>query len=410
MSVEKNPLPSATGSEPAHWGAVNALAICSFVLVAAEFMPVSLLTPMAADLQLTEGQAGQSVSICSLAALFSSLSIRTLAGTLDRRTVLLCLTALLISSGPLVAFAPNFTVLMLGRVLLGLSLGGFWSLSAATAMRLVPAGSVAKALAVISGGTALAGTVAAPLGSVLGELIGWRGAFFCLIPVAVVACALQFRFLPQLPAVQRSTAVGVSGLLRRPAVAVGYFGAMLFFAGQFSLYTYLRPYLEQVTQAGVNLVSFSLLMVGIAGFVGTLTVSKLIGPRLHWTLTCLSLVMALMVAGLLLFGEGQLPVLLLLAVWGWCGTAAQVTWWAWVTRAAADDAEAGGGLLVAVAQVGIASGATLGGLAYDSFGPLAIPVGSSLTLVLAALVALSSGWLKQPGGINAAKACLSDKT
>lgn len=395
MSLETRSAPAEPEDRPAYWGAVYAMALCSFVLVAAEFMPVSLLTPMATDLRLTEGQAGQTVSICSLAALFTSLTIRKLAGSVDRRLVLLFLTALLTISGPLVAFAPNFAVLMAGRVLVGVALGGFWSLSAATSMRLVPAHSVPKALAVISGGTAIAGTVAAPLGSFLGGLIGWRGAFFCIIPVALVAFLWQFRSLPHLPSQRHATPVGILGLLRRPPVAIGFFGAMVFFAGQYSMFTYLRPYLEQVTHAGVSLVSLSLLVIGVMGFVGTLVVGKVIGSRLHLTLAAFAATMAIATLGLALAGSLPVAVVLLLAVWGFCGTAAQVTWWAWVTRAAADDAEAGGGLLVAVAQVGITSGATLGGVAYDSIGPISISLGSSATLVLAAVIALATGWLGQ---------------
>ncbi|MDN7874892.1 MFS transporter [Burkholderia aenigmatica] len=395
MSVETSPVTAAPENHPAYWGAVYAMALCSFVLVAAEFMPVSLLTPMATDLRLTEGQAGQTVSVCSVAALVASLTIRKLAGSVDRRLVLLFLTALLTASGPLVASAPNFIALMSGRVLVGIALGGFWSLSAATAMRLVPARSVPKALAVISSGTAIAGTIAAPLGSFLGGLIGWRGTFFCIIPIALAALLWQAQSLPCLPTRHRTTSLGIPGLLRRPPVAVGFLGAMVFFAGQYSMFTYLRPFLEQVTRAGLSLISLSLLVIGVMGFVGTLLVGRVIGNRLHLTLAVLASIMAIVALGLTLAGRLPMAVLLLLAAWGFCGTAAQVTWWAWVTRATADDAEAGGGLLVAVAQIGITSGATLGGLAFDSLGPVSLSLGSGVTLALAAVIAIATGWLGQ---------------
>ena len=80
-------------------------------------------------------------------------------------------------SGLVVALAPNYLVLMVGRALIGIVIGGFWSMSAATVMRLVPANQVPRALAVLNGGNALATTIAAPLGSFLGQYIGWRGAF-----------------------------------------------------------------------------------------------------------------------------------------------------------------------------------------------------------------------------------------
>ena len=393
MSTEVSAVPSEPEDRLPYWGAVYAMALCSFVLVSAEFMPVSLLTPMAGDLRLTEGQAGQTISICAVAALFTSLTIRKLASATDRRHVLLLLTALLIVSGPLIAFAPNFAILMTGRVLVGAALGGFWSLSAATSMRLVPKQYVPKALAIISGGTAIASTVAAPLGSFLGGLIGWRGAFFCIIPLALLAFLWQLKALPRLPARGRAAAIGMAGLLRRPPVAIGYFGAMVFFAGQYSLFTYLRPFLEQVTHAGLPLVSLSLLVIGVMGFVGTLLVGRTIGNRLHLTLASYSGIMAIVTAGLALAGGMPTVVIAMLAIWGFAGTAAQVVWWTWVTRAASDDAEAGGGLLVAVAQVGITTGAVLGGIAYDGFGPVSIAIGSSATLFLAVAMAFVIGWI-----------------
>ena len=162
-----------TDRSPA-WGAVLAMSLCCMVLVASEFMPVSLLTPIASDLHMTEGQAGQAISVSGIFAVLTSLSISGLTSRWDRRTVLLVLALSLIVSGTVVALAPNYTILMLGRAVLGIAIGGFWSMSAAAVMRLVPEDSVPRALAILQGGTALSSIVAAPLGSFLGGYIGWR--------------------------------------------------------------------------------------------------------------------------------------------------------------------------------------------------------------------------------------------
>ena len=133
------------------WSAVFAMSLCVFVLIASEFMPVSLLSPIAHDLQLTEGQAGQAISVSGVLAVVTSLFITVLAGKLDRRIILIALGALLVVSGTVVALAPTFLVLMIGRALLGIAIGGFWSMSAATVMRLVPAASVPRGLAILNG-------------------------------------------------------------------------------------------------------------------------------------------------------------------------------------------------------------------------------------------------------------------
>ncbi len=146
------PTLATTAVERPLWSTVYAMGLCSFALIASEFLPVSLLSPIAADLHLTEGQAGQAISISGVFALLTSLSVIALAGCLDRKHVLLGLTTLLMVSGVLVALAPSYAALMAGRALLGFAIGGFWSMLAANAMRLVPANTVITAFAVINGG------------------------------------------------------------------------------------------------------------------------------------------------------------------------------------------------------------------------------------------------------------------
>jgi predicted MFS family arabinose efflux permease len=372
------------------WGAVYAMTLCTFVLVASEFMPVSLLSPIANDLHLTTGQAGQAISISGLFAMAASLSIGKVISDIDRRAVLLGLTALLIVSGALVSYAPTYAVLMVGRAILGVAIGGFWSMSAAIAMRLVPQDSVPRALAMLNGGNAVATVVGAPLGSFLGGVIGWRGAFFCVVPIAVAATAWQAYALPSLPARRREGGGGILLLLRRKVIRIGLAGAALLFMGQFALYTYLRPFLEQVSHVSVGMLSTMLLIVGVAGFIGTTLIGRFIGKKLHILLAVIPAIMALVAIGLALFGGSIALVAVLLALWGLAGTAAPVGWWTWVTRAVPDHAEAGGGLMVAVVQFAIMSGATIGGLAYDAFGPSTDFLGSAALLGVAALVALAS--------------------
>ena len=218
------------------------MTLCVFVLIASEFMPVSLLTPLARDLGVTEGLAGQGIAISGALAVLTSLFLSRLAGNINRKHLLLGMTLLMALSGMIIAFAPNYLVYMTGRALIGIAIGGFWSMSAATAIRLVPPHKVARALAIFNGGNALATVVAAPLGSYLGATIGWRGAFLCLVPVAIVAFIWQCLSLPDMNARKNGTSRGsVFRLFRQPAVSVGLLACGLFFMGQFALFTYLRP-------------------------------------------------------------------------------------------------------------------------------------------------------------------------
>lgn len=373
--------------QPAHWGGVFAMTLCVFALIASEFMPVSLLTPMAADLHVTEGLAGQGIAISGAFAVVTSLFIAALAGSLNRKTLLLGLTALMAVSGAVIALAPNYLAYMAGRALIGVVVGGFWSMSAATAMRLVPAGQVPRALAIFNGGNALATVVAAPLGSYLGAVIGWRGAFLCLVPVALVAFAWQWVSLPAMPVAARSSGSGNGlRLLRQPLVVLGMLGASVFFMGQFTLFTYLRPFLETVTRVEVSSLSLILLVIGVAGFVGTMAIGAALRRGFYATMIAIPVVMAGIALALIAFGSQAAAAVALLGLWGLVATAAPVGWWAWIARTFPNHAEAGGGLLVAVVQLAIALGSTVGGLLFDRSGYQSTFVASAALLGCAALL------------------------
>ncbi|WP_076072911.1 MFS transporter [Sphingomonas montana] len=392
----------ATGVDDisARWSAVYAMALCSFVLVASEFMPVSLLSPIARTLHLTEGQAGQAIAISGVFAVVTSLSLGAVLGRLDRRTVLLALTGLLVVSGGIVALAPTYLIFMMGRALLGVAIGGFWSMSTAIAMRLVPNAAVPKALSIVNGGNALATVVAAPLGSFLGSLIGWRGAFFCVVPVAVGAILWQAMTLPPLPVAERQSARGMVALLRRPPLLFGLVTVALLFAGQFALFTYLRPFLEQVTHVGPAMLSVMLLILGVSGFVGTVLIGRVLNDGLHLILAVLPALMAATAVALTIFGTSPVAVALLLAVWGFAGTSAPVAWWTWLARTVPEEAEAGGGLMVAIVQLAITLGATVGGIVFDTAGANAEFLASAAILGLAAVAAYAVGRMPAPATPN----------
>lgn len=358
---------------PPRWSAVWAMSLCAMVLVASEFMPVSLLTPIATDLHMSEGYTGQSIAISGLFALITSLWLTSWIGHANRRLVLLFFTFLMGISGIIVTFAPNATILMLGRALLGACVGGFWSMSAAVVMRLVPEKAIPKALALLNGGNALSTTIAAPLGSFLGGLIGWRGAFFTIVPLAVIAFIWQWRALPSLPAKKRddgkkTSVKHVLKLLKRKDVSLGMVGAMFLFMGQFALFTYLRPFLESVTGVTVEALSLILLVMGISGLAGTFVMGSALKTRLYSLLIGTPFLMMVIALTLIYVGSSLGAVVVLLSIWGFLGTSVPVVWWTWLSQTLPHEAEAGGGLMVAIIQLAITMGASIGGLFFDTLG------------------------------------------
>ncbi|NHI17535.1 MFS transporter [Microbacterium sp. CBS5P-1] len=375
------------------------MTLCVFALIASEFMPVSLLTPIAGDLGVTEGQAGQGIAISGAFAVVTSLSVTTIAARMDRKRLLLVLTAIMAASAALVGFAPNYLVYMIGRALIGVVIGGFWSMSAATAMRLVPAHLVPRALAVFNGGGALASVIAPPLGSYLGAVVGWRGAFYAIVPIAVVAFVWQAIALPRLPAPGSALRVGgVFAPLRRRPIVIGLLACAAFFMGQFTLFSYVRPFLETVTGADAPTVSLVLLVVGIGGLVGSAIVGRFVERDLYLTVTVIPAAMAV-IAGLLLAGGGWLwATIILFAIWGLLSTAAPVGWWSWVARVMPNEAEAGGGLMVATVQLSIAAGSAIGGLLFDGIGHGGAYGMSALLLAAGAILAFRAGRMSGRAG------------
>jgi predicted MFS family arabinose efflux permease len=366
MTTETTEMPILRS--PASWGAVFSMALCVATLIASEFMPVSLLTPIASDLGVTEGQTGQAISISGIFAVLTSLFVAQLTRNIDRRLVVLAFSALLIVSGSLVAFAPNYLWLMVGRSLLGLAIGGFWGMSTSIIMRLVPTEDVPRGLAMLNAGNAIAATISAPLGSYLGDIIGWRGAFFFVVPLAVMAFVWQWIALPSLPSRRTAGQGNVFRLLKRPQVALGMASITLLFMGQFGLFTYLRPYLETVTGVSIPVLSTILLVMGLAGVAGTWAITQALRTRLFSVVILIPLVMAAIAVALIGFATIPFAVGTLLLLWGFFGTAAPVGWGAWLATTLPEDAEAGGGLQVALIQFAITVGAAGGGLLFDQAG------------------------------------------
>jgi predicted MFS family arabinose efflux permease len=385
--------PTATPPSHAAWSAVASMTLCVALLIASEFMPVSLLTPIAHDLGATEGMAGQAISISGLFAVVTSLLIATIASRFDRRHVLVTLTAFMSASLALIALAPNFTFLMVARALLGVSIGGFWSLSSATLMRLVPEHVLPKAVGVLYLGNAVATAVAAPIGSYLGGVIGWRGVFWALVPLTLLSLAWQWISLPAMPA-QKAVPIGrVLALLGRRHVLSAMVAVMLTFGGAFATFTYLRPFLETYTHASLTQLSMLLLGLGAAGFLGTYGATALVGRHLNAMLRALPLTLSGVTLAMLAAGHLVWAVAVAMVAWGTVNSAIPVAWFSWLTVGVKDEPEAAGGLMVAGIQLAIMLGAAFGGLLLDHFSVAATFLGGAALLVLAS-VAVGQGRMR----------------
>ena len=371
------------------WGAVSSMMLGVFGLVTAEFLPASLLTPMARDLGVTEGAAGQAVTATAIVGLATSLLAPTLTRRVDRRIVLLAFSILLIASNLLVACAANLPFLLLARVLLGVAIGGFWTMAAATTMRLVPEALVPRALSVLFTGVSAATIFAAPFGSYVGHVAGWRAVFVMAAGLGALAFLVQFATLPHMAPHGLTRLRTLIDVLRRPRIGLGMLAIVLVFGGHFAFFTYIRPFLETVTQVGVSGMAAILLGFGAANFIGTILGGLMLVRNMRLTLLTMPLAMGFIGLALAMMGAAPLADGALIALWGLAFGAVPVAWSTWLTRVVPDEAETGGGLTVAAVQLSIAIGAAAGGAIFDARGATGVFMAGSLVLLLAAAIVLA---------------------
>ncbi len=347
MSHSNETKPHARDLARPNWSAVFAVAFCVACLITVEFLPVSLLTPMALDLGISEGMAGQSVTTTAFVAMFSSLFITTVIGKTDRRYVVILFSLLLTFSCLLVSFADSFTLLLLGRACLGLALGGFWAMSASLTMRLVPMRVVPKAL-------------------------------------------------PSLPGESASQQQNMFGLLKRPGVMAGMCAIFMAFAGQFAFFTYIRPVYMTLAGFDVDGLTLVLLSFGIASFIGTSLSSVLLKRSVKAALAIAPLVLTACAVALVLWGESKIIASTVAIIWGFAFALIPVGWSTWITRSLSDQAEKAGSIQVAVIQLANTCGAAVGGIALDHLGLLSPLVLSGILMLFTGLLVAAKVKVNSP--------------
>ncbi|MEU6784403.1 MFS transporter [Nonomuraea angiospora] len=365
----------------ARWLAVSSVAVGTFTVVTSEMLPVGLLTSIAATLGVSDGTAGLMMSAPGLVAAVSAPVLALTARRLDRRTILIGLMALLAVANLVGAFASGYAVILAARVLTGVSIGGFWAFAAGLGTRLVPERSVGRATSIILAGVSVASVLGVPAATFVSSFEGWRSAFAGMGVVALALTAVLYATLPPLPGeAPDRTAGSWGGWLSGPLKTVLVM-TVLVVSGHFAAYTYVRPFLEQVSHAGPALVSTILLLYGAAGVAGNFAAGAWAARNPKPVLIALAALIALATAALASIG---LPLVVLL-VWGFGYGGVGVTLQLWIMRAG--GGELGTALFVGAFNVSIALGAFAGGRVVDGVSISAVMwLGSGLA-VLTAVVA-----------------------
>ncbi|MFD7547554.1 MFS transporter [Streptomyces sp. NPDC059578] len=373
--------------------AVFATAAATFTVVTTEMLPVGLLSPLGAGLGVLEGTAGLAVTLPGVVAAVTAPLFPTLAGRLDRRSLLCGLLLLLAAANLVSALAPSFGVLLAARVAVGVAIGGVWTVAAGLAHRLVPAPSVARATAVVFSGIAVASVLGIPAGALIGDVAGWRWGFAAVGALAVLVAVLHAVLLPPLPAGAAVRPREMTALLGLPALRTGLLVVALLVTGHFAAYTYVRPVLERVDGIDAGALSALLLCYGVAGVIGNFVAGTVAGRSPRRSLLGISAVLALVVPLLAAAAGNAVLSVVLLVAWGLAYGGVSVSAQSWLVGALGDGGararEAASGLFAGVFNSAIALGAAVGGGFVDALGEASVLVLAGTTAAVAlALLAL----------------------
>ncbi|MGG7569428.1 MFS transporter [Streptomyces sirii] len=386
-------------SLPTGWLAVVSVMLGIFAIVTTEILPIGLLTSIGSSFTVSDGMAGLMMTMPGFLAAIAAPLVTAATARFDRRLMLCAFMLLLALANFLAAVAPDYWLVLTSRIMVGITIGGFWSIGAGLAERLVPSASVGRATAVIFSAVPLGSVLGVPTGTLIGNLAGWRTAFTVMGTLTVGVLVMLLLLVPPLPPVQATRLGVLSGMLRSVDTRFALLLTFLVVLAHFGTYTYVTPFLEQVTHASGGLITTFLLLYGAAGILGNFLGGAWVAryPRTIFGLAAgLIATVTLLLPAL---GRWETGAVILLIVWGIAYGAVPVASQTWFSKAAPHAPEAATVLFTASFQATFSIGALVGGVILDRTSPSTVMLlgGCTAVLMVLALGARSAVRLTGPG-------------
>lgn len=364
------------------WLAVVSVMMGIFSIVTTEILPIGLLTTIGATFGISDGTAGLMMFMPGILAAIAAPTMTAATAHVDRRTMLCLLMVVLAVADFLAAAATAYWVMMVSRVLVGLVIGAFWSIGAGLAARLVPEHQVGRATAVIFAAVPLGSVLGVPAGTFIGNLAGWRAAFVAMGVLTVVVFAALVAFLPSLPPETPTKLSVLRQVLRGVNTRVGLLVTFLVVMAHFGTYTYVTPFLEDVTHSTPGAITAYLLIYGAAGIVGNFVGGARVTGALRATFCTAAALIGAATLLLPLLGRADLGAITLLVVWGLAYGAVPVCSQTWFVQSSPNTPEAATVLFTSSFQATISLGALAGGLVVDRASTSVVMISGGVVAML----------------------------
>lgn len=361
-------MPKTAQSENNSWLVIALFAFAAFIFNTTEFIPIGLLPDIAQSFQIDVSHTGLLITVYAWAVTLLSLPFTLLTARMDRKLLLILLFSLFIGFHLLSGMAWSFNSLMLSRLGVACSHAVFWAITIPLTVRLAPQGNRIKALGFIVTGSSLATVLGVPLGTAIGQELGWRTTFYVIAVITVILIALLMKMLPALPSRNSGSLKSLPLLLKRKTLMHSYLLTALIMTGHFTAYTYITPFLNDIGGFNPRFIIAVLFVMGGSGILGSIIYARLAPARPIYTF---ALSIGLMLACLLALQLLTISALLILAlglIWGIAITMVGLALQSKVLEAAPDAADIATSMYSGVFNIGIGGGALVGSQTISILG------------------------------------------
>ncbi len=364
---------------------VYILALGVFGIITTEFGVIGILPQIAAQFHVSVTQAGWLLTAFALVIAAFGPFVTLAASGVNRKVALSIVLAVFVLSNLLSMAAPNFTVLLIARIIPAFFHPIFFSVAMATAALSAKPGEGPKAVSIVFSGISIGTVLGVPIVALFTDQFDWHAAFIVSSAVNFVALLFLLKYLPSLPVRQRSSFGSQLSILKKAKTWWSIGIVTFIISGMTVSYGYMVEYLKEVVHMDGRNISLTLLLFGTAGVFGNLLLGRLLSRNIGLTVWGFLAGLILIQTALFLATDHFYPAMTLAVIWGFIHTGGFLLGQTLITASSPEAPEFSSSLFVSTGNLGFSLGSLAGGIAIEVVGVEKLPLISIGVLVLAAM-------------------------